>query len=454
MLYFLKRLLLFIPTLLILSLLFFYLSKVSAGDPMLNKIEKHNDASFDTKEELKAHKKLRKKNGLDLADFYFSVYRKTSSDTIQRIENEKIRINIISWSYEITSWEKVNELHKRLKAILSDQSVPIPFKKQLYEQLGNASLSELKDFLATENVNKPASLVSLFSDLKMNEEKGWWNNYLLKFKWHGKNNQYHRWLSSLLIGDLGTSYIDGRTVSSKIGEAIQWTLTLSISALILALLFAIPLASYTALNPESVFSKTLSFILLGLYSIPNFWLATLLIIFLAGGEYLSIFPSYGPGIINEDDSFFSFLQIRISHLFLPVVCISYGSLAYLYKQVNNSMRKELSSQYIQTAYSKGLQPHIVIWKHAFRNASLPLITILGRALPALISGSFIIEFIFSIQGMGKLTIESFFARDYPVIFGILMIASALTLLGAWLADIFYQYADPRISIGTKDNSKI
>lgn len=275
----------------------------------------------------------------------------------------------------------------------------------------------------------------------------------MQFNWYGFNNQYHRWIGNVFTGNLGISYLDGKAVNTKIGQAVYWTLLISSLSLLIALIIAIPLAVYSAYFPNALWSKTIQLLFLGLYSIPNFWLATLLIIFLAGGDYFSIFPAYGPGLINENDGFLRILQIRFNHLFLPVICVTYSSLAYLFKQVKNSMQKELSQAYVQAAFARGLSIHQVLWKHAFKNASLPLITLLGKTLPALFSGSFIIEYIFSIQGMGKLTIDSFFARDYPVIFGILMLVSLLTLLGAWLADIFYQKVDPKIQIGTNTNQK-
>ena len=449
MIYFLKRLLLFIPTLLILSLIFFYLSKVATGDPTLNILESERNQDFDKKNELETLRKIREKHGLNQPLFYLSIYRKTSSDTIKNIGNKKVIENFKSWSYQLASWEKVNKFYSFYKKVLASEAIPISQKRSLSEMLSNASLEEMEVFLSKNN--KEALFQELhqqFLKIRMHQkEASHLNNYLPDLKWHGLNNQYHEWLSSLLHGNLGTSYIDGKAVSTKISEALKWTLVLSLSSLLISLILTIPLATYTATIPESSFSKFVNSTLLAFYSIPNFWLATLLIIYLTSGDYLALFPSYGPGIIDNDDSFFHILQVRFSHFFLPVFCISYGSIAYLYKQLFNSLKKELSSQYVQTALSKGLTIRKAAWKHAFKNSSLPLITILGKTLPVLFSGSFVIEYIFSIHGMGKLTIESFFARDYPMIFGILMIVSVLTLIGAWLADIFYQYVDPRISLG-------
>lgn len=440
--YFIKRLFLFIPTLLLLSLFFFYLSKLSPGDPMLQKLEQQK--LTDRQEEMHSLDQLRQRFGLHHPTFYFSVHRKSSSDTLNRISNQTIKSNLQNWAYQCGSWNIVNDFYKHCKKLIFDKNLSLDEKKKILQLLQTASIKNINE----KNLNTP-----LFDPLKeklsqMKETNLWWHSILLNVKWNGLTNQYHNWLKGIIIGDFGTSYQDGRSVNTKISEALKWTLILSLSSLLISLLIATPLAVYTAFHPNSFLDKAINTFFLGLYSIPNFWVATLLIIYFTGGDYFDLFPSYGVGQVPDKSSWIQSLQIRFSHLVLPVICISYGSFAFLFKQLRNSMKKELVKPYIQTAQSKGLPIKTILWKHAFRNASLPFITLLGKAFPLIISGSFVIEYIFSINGMGKLTLESFVARDYPIIFGILMIASLLTLVGNWLADIFYQFADPRISIGT------
>lgn len=445
--YFFKRLLLFLPTLLLLSIFYFYLSRKAPGDPMLNTLESQQNQK-NTAEEALLLNNLRKKYQLHLPLFYFSIYRKSASDSLNRIADKNIRHNLLSWAYQSGSWEKAVGFYNEIQRLMLQEALGIDRRNLLQELLKTPEVEKLNQKL--KPLAKEGRFTALINAQKsLNQPPEWWNNYLLNFKWHGTDNQYHLWLSSLLKGDFGRSLIDGKSTTTKINAALQWTLILSLSALIIALLIAIPLAVYTSQAPNSALSRWLNIILLSLYSIPNFWMATLLIVFFSGGDYLNWFPAYGSGIIEEDLSFWSKMQIRISHLFLPVFCLTYPSLAYLYKQMKNAMEQELSKTYIQTAFSKGVSRRQILRKHAFKNASLPLITILGKAFPAIVSGSFIVEYIFSIQGMGKLSIESFLTRDYPVIFGVLMLISLLTLFGSWLADIFYQKADPRITIGGK-----
>ena len=133
------------------------------------------------------------------------------------------------------------------------------------------------------------------------------------------------------------------------------------------------------------------------------------------------------------------------HIVLPVFCLSYGSLAYLSRQMRGGVLTILRQDFIRTARAKGLDEKTVIWKHAFRNSLIPIITIFASLLPAAISGSFVIENIFSIPGMGKIAFEGLIARDYPMVFTVMMFSAFLTLLGTLLADILYAVVDPRIS---------
>jgi peptide/nickel transport system permease protein len=183
-----------------------------------------------------------------------------------------------------------------------------------------------------------------------------------------------------------------------------------------------------------------------LNSLPVFWIATLLITFLTNDEYgMDWFPTYGLGEINDQMGWIEVLGIRISHLILPVFCLTYGGLAYLSRQMRGGMLHVLDLDFVTTARAKGHSEFGIVWKHAFKNALLPIITIFSSLFPSLIAGSFIVEFIFSIQGMGKITLEAFTSRDYPMIYTVMMLTAILTLVGNLLADILYAQVDPRIS---------
>jgi len=384
-----------------------------------------------------------------LPHFYFSIHRKTKSDTLYKIPNTQLQKQLTDLAYEAGSWPLVNNYYKSWK--LASSSVE-PKKEELLllkKVLQQNSIASIQKTLKATNTTQFTSIKMAVKKLK--ENSTWWNNYKLRFSWNGSKNQYHQWFSGLIVGQLGKSYSDGSSVSDKISRALKTTSLITLISIVLAFLIAIPLAIKAAANPGSIFDKIISTLLYAFYALPLFWVATLLIIYFGGGDYLNWFPSYGLGTMSEGNTFLEQLQIRLAHLVLPIFCLTYGALAVIYKQLRNAMIQELKADYIKTAKAKGLTKIQVLYTHAFRNASFPLITLAGKALPAIVSGAFVVEFIFSISGMGKLTLDAFLARDYPVIFGVLMLVSFITLLGVWLADICYHILDPRVSIKSIKN---
>lgn len=445
-LYFLKRILLFLPSLIGLSLIFFFLSTISPGDPALNRLEASviGEGAASSMEEFKQLRALRAQLGLNKPFFYFHLQRKTKSDTAYKIPNKQVRKNLTDLAYQLGSWKEVNTYYSNWKQSAKKTDLAAEELVFLNELIQLNSIKELKEKVNENKSNKFSSLTTLVSSF---EAKEWsLSNHLPDFHWNGLNNRYHQWIAGLVSGDLGKSYIDSASVGNKVSTALKTTILLSLISILLAFIIGIPLAVYSANKPNSFFDKFTSTLLYSFYALPTFWLATLLIIAFGGGDYLSWFPSYGLGDTCSSDSIWETIQIKVSHLVLPIFCLTYGSIAIVYKQLKNAMKKELQSDYVLTAYAKGLSQQRVLLRHAFKNAVFPLITLAGRAFPAIVSGSFIVEFIFSINGIGKLTLDSFLARDFPVIFAIVMLASFMTLLGVLLADIMYQLADPRVNL--------
>ncbi len=258
--------------------------------------------------------------------------------------------------------------------------------------------------------------------------------------------RYWIWLKQIATLDFGRSYKDHRPVIDKIAERIPITLTLNIISIVLIYLIAIPIGVYSAVKHGTAAERASTFFLFILYSIPSFWMAMILIYLLGGGEYWNVFPVYGilsPGA--ENYPFFEKAANFLWHIVLPVFCLTYGSLAYLSRFQKGSLLEVLREDYVRTAAAKGLPKSKVIFKHALRNALIPIITILAGILPAMIGGSVIIETIFSIPGIGQLGFESVLARDYPMIMAIATISAFLTLIGILIADLVYVLVDPRIS---------
>ena len=255
--------------------------------------------------------------------------------------------------------------------------------------------------------------------------------------------QYLDWVRRIAMLDFGISYRDGQRVIVKIAQCIPVTLLINVLSVILILLIAIPIGVISAVRSNSFYDRSMTvFVFIG-FAMPGFWLALMLVSFF--GIRLGWLPVQG--IVSLDFDSLSFLGkiLDVSrHLVLPVFVSCFGALAGMSRYIRNNMLEVLYKDYIKTARAKGLDEKTVIYKHALKNAILPVITILGLSVPGLIGGSVIFESIFGIPGMGRLFYESVMGRDYPVIMAILVIGAFLTLIGNLLADMSYSLADPRI----------
>ena len=259
--------------------------------------------------------------------------------------------------------------------------------------------------------------------------------------------QYALWLKRMATLDFGRSYKDNRPVMDKIRERLPVTLQLNIISLLLTYLLAIPLGIYSATHQYSAGDKVTTVSLFILYSLPSFWVATVLILFLGGGDYWHIFPISGISSLDAEKlAWWPWLKDRVWHLVLPVTCLTYGGLAYISRQMRSGMLEIIRQDYIRTARAKGLSERAVILKHALRNSLIPIVTLLAELLPAMLGGSVIIESIFTVPGMGQLGFESILARDYPTVMAISTIAAFLTLIGLLLSDISYALVNPTISL--------
>ncbi len=255
--------------------------------------------------------------------------------------------------------------------------------------------------------------------------------------------QYWDWLKRIVTLNFGDSFKDGRPVINKIAERLPPTLLLNVLSLGLIFFFALVIGVSSAVRQNTLYDKSMTvFVFLG-FSIPMFWLALLMMLLF--GIILGILPISGMRSVNYDMlSTAGKIWDLISHLILPVFVSAFGGLAYLSRYSRSSMLEVIRQDYIRTARAKGLPENTVIYKHALRNVLIPIVTLLGLSLPALISGSVIFETIFSWPGIGRLAYEAIMSRDYPVILGVSIIATALTLTGNLLADLTYAYIDPRV----------
>ena len=468
--YLLRRILFFIPTLLIITLLSFIISQSAPGDPveqMLSGQQSGGEQLAERQANQAAYLQKRRELGLDLPVFYFSIGPLAEPDTLYKIPQVPVQDALRRLIYKFGNWDAINRYYQaflRLEEAFYASSadtawksanftearallVLIPQEKDYEEIL--RKLMQLERFLIP--ALQPAWEQVLNAVKALPREATPWKIYIPVIHWYGTQNQYHRWLVGLFQGDFGISYQDKRPIISKLGDAVRWSIVINLISIVLAYLIAIPLGVQSAVRRGEWPDRVISVTLFMLYSLPTFWIGTMAIVFLCGGDYLALFP---PGGVQSTEHTPDWPLTRrlldwAYHLILPVIVYTYGSLAFLSRQMRSALLEVLGQDYIRTARAKGLSQKIVIWKHAFRNSLIPIITLLASVFPGMISGSVILESIFSIPGMGFLSYGAMIARDYPVIIAVFTIGAVLTLVGILVADILYAVVDPRISYGRR-----
>ncbi|HOK04360.1 MAG TPA: ABC transporter permease [Victivallales bacterium] len=257
------------------------------------------------------------------------------------------------------------------------------------------------------------------------------------------------WMKGVILKfDFGESAtVDrGRPVVKVIMERLPITLKLNIIATLLIYFFAIPIGIHSAVFSDTKMDKILTFFLFLLYSLPGFWTALILQALFCDGGYFPVFPLKWQNIGTEwGKSIFLIIFDDLLRYVLPVFCLSYAGFAGLSRFARSSMLEVIKKDYIKTARAKGLPERIVIFKHAFRNALITMITLFAGLLPGLVAGSIFVEYVFNIPGMGYLSMMALSSRDIPLVMAIFAFGSFLTLAGIIISDILYVFADPRIN---------
>jgi peptide/nickel transport system permease protein len=251
--------------------------------------------------------------------------------------------------------------------------------------------------------------------------------------------QYLRWLGLALRGDLGESIRTHDPVLRLVGQKLPITLQLATYALLVALLIAIPVGVLAAVRRNTLWDYLASSVSLCGVSIPNFWLGIMLILLLS--VRLRWLPASGSVPLFQDPG------ANTLRLLMPAAVLGAALAAVLMRQTRTSMIEVLSADYIRTAYAKGLKTGVVVFRHAIRNGLIPVITIFGLQLGALIGGAVVTEQIFVVPGFGRLILEAVFTRDYPVVQGVILITASAYVLINLLVDVSYSLLNPRIRIG-------
>lgn len=268
------------------------------------------------------------------------------------------------------------------------------------------------------------------------------------------HERFFNWCYRLFTFQFGESYFHHQDVVELVKDKLPVSVSLGVISFLLTYLVCIPLGIYKAVKEGGFFDIATSVVVLLGYSIPGFVLGVFLIVLFGGGSFWDFFPIRGLVSDNFAElSHWGKIKDYLHHLFLPILCMSIGSFAVMTNLTKNSVLEHVKQQYVLTARSKGLEETLVLWKHIFRNAMIPLVTgFAGGFLTIFFGSSLLIETLFSLDGLGLLSYESVQKRDYPVVMANLFFFSLLYIVGNLLSDIMYVVIDPRISFDRHSSS--
>jgi peptide/nickel transport system permease protein len=464
-----------VPTMLVIMSLSFMISRNTPGDMVqviasVNEDQQH--ATVLSKEESnREYARVKKELGLEGPVFYLSLTSLAYPDTLHKIlrRNEKRALERLIGDYG--NWDEISAYYHSVCA-LEERAFRMKTPDSINNDLNALKISlnslrfvatkseiifnfEVIDSIARKHPALPVNFSAGLDTLKarfaeVEEQATTWKLYVPSLHWHGTNNQFHRWIISFLSFDFGKSFQDKRPVGDKIREAVPWTVFMGLVSFVIAYLIAIPVGVYSVRNRDTWKDRSVTTLLFLLAAVPSFVAAMLAMTFFCNPEFFYIFPTSGVASDGAENwPFWDQVRDYAYHLILPTLVSSYGGVAFLSRQMRVGMIDTIEMDYIRTARAKGLSSQVVIWRHAFRNSILPIITHLAHLLPAMLAGSVIIETIFAIPGIGRLAVQATFAYDHPTIIAILTIGGLLTLLGVLMSDILYALADPRITFSRK-----
>jgi peptide/nickel transport system permease protein len=483
LLYIVKRILIFIPTLFLISILAFVISVNSPADPveqltraasMEGGVEDKNSAENSIKNE------IRKKLGLDLPLFYMSLASWADCDTLHLIPEKKSRENLSRLVKKYGNWQNVQnynhqliQFHNLVKTteytteqleISTDLSFLVLNLQQINQHESiNQNFVEINTKIQIIN---NSSLQIAFQEVKKSYEylvnhSGGIQRFLPKLKINGLQNQYHLWLfgdigldekrgkNGVLMGDFGNSYSDNQPIIQKIGSKFFYSFILVMLSIFISYLVSIPLGIYAAYKKDQKFDRISSVLVFMLYSLPGYFVGTILLYWFANPDNFVWFPIGGvkdASIYQENWSVFQKISHQAPYFVLPLITYTYSSFAFISRMIRGSMVEVLQQDYIRTARAKGLSEKRVILVHALRNSLLPIITMIADVFPAALGGSVILETIFSIPGLGLEIYTAVISTDIPMIVAVFTLTGLLTVVGYLVSDILYAIVDPRITI--------
>ena len=443
----------------------FLLLKLRPGDPLLSLPGLSGNSKQSIRVNDQRYNDLIAEYGLNLPVFYFSVSNAAVPDSFNCIVNPSEKSFLINLSRETGRPDVIVKIRDLLlqSKIESNSFTPdaqwIVARELLILQQVKSIIGLRKAFqysssiMKLERVPTMKSWEGISSELEM--ETHTWRQWIPMLNFHPKN-QCSEWCKGwFLVNDsqkmnlFAKSRMNNLSVIEVIKKPFCITLIISFLAMVLSVVLAVPAACELVIHRKNKWSDRISNTLLFLYSVPVFWMAILMLIFFASPVFLDIFPTSGIeplGGFSEDASVIKRILIGLSYYVLPVIALSYGGIIFFIRLLRNGLLSELQKEYIVTARASGYDERKVVYKYALKNAFYSSLTLIWITFPALLSGSVLIENVFSIPGMGSLLIRSVQNQDQPVLIGMFMLIGVITSLSFVLLDIVQSAIDPRLKI--------
>jgi peptide/nickel transport system permease protein len=428
--YIVKRILTAVPTFWLVLMVSFGLSKCHSTDPALEmcRLEGINPGSS---VEADSYAKYYKDLYLDKPAFYFSLVPNYYHPNPNEIIDVQVRSQLISMQNEgVDGLSALKYINVRDSLIGNGDFLA----KELQF---TTSIADIQKFIFKHSDH---TISKLGSTLKPK------THFYPKFLWHGTDNQAHIWLASFLGGDMGISIRNGLPVSSRISSAIKWTILLMVLHIVISTVLSISVGMICANYKDRWQDNFLQNVALLFYSVPTFWLASMLLMYFTSDRYgMNLFSPPGNWVIEEDISFIRQVLSQGNQLLLPVLCLVINDIAFFSKIVRSRILDESKKLYVIMAKARGLSAGTILSKYIMPNTLITLITSILSMIPAGISGSLLIEVIFNIPGMGRLMYESIQIGDWSVVYGVVSIIGSVTIVSIIIGDIIYGLINPIIS---------
>jgi peptide/nickel transport system permease protein len=461
--YLVKRISTLLLSLWIISVCLFFLQKNATVDVVMLQSKARSNGSFYV-HPLAAEKVYRAEAvrlNLDLPLFYFAMKPAMFPDTFYKIQypeaikiQKKLLLKTGDWALVQTYFQELTSFYEKV-AKTENGALSIFWKQQLQEMANTSDFSALKSACkVSDEMREPFSVeirkIETLLDRLSNQTPSFFA-WLPSPAWNGFDNQFHSWFSKMIHGDIGISSRDGRPVWDKLEEAIPWTLWVNGLAILMAYMFAMPMGILMAILPKSRWLGWINNILLALYALPAFWVGSMLLFQATLPEYgFSFFSISGWSNLQREGGFLGQPVPFLLQLSLPVFCMAYGLAAYLTSYMQSTFSKVLNEPYMLFAKTKGISNARLYFIHALPNALLTQIVFVAGIVPALITGSVVIEVIFNVPGMGRLFIDSMLSQDFTTVYSFVLLVSVLTAVGLIISDILLVVTDPRIRL-TREN---